>query len=187
LGHDLNKRGNATSLLIIGGARSGKSGFAQKLAESSGKHPVLIATAQAFDGEMAVRLAKHKAERNASWTVVEEPHDLAKVLRNEAAADRLVVVDCLTLWLSNRLLEESDIEAEGDTLAAAIVDLAGSVIFVTNEVGTGIVPESRLGRVFRDAQGRLNQKLAAACTNVVLVSAGLPLVLKPAPNPMLPF
>jgi adenosylcobinamide kinase / adenosylcobinamide-phosphate guanylyltransferase len=185
LGHNFNKRGNVTSLLVIGGARSGKSGFAQKLAESSGKHPVLIATAQAFDEEMAARLSRHKAERSAAWTVVEEPHHLTKVLRDEAAAGRLVVVDCLTLWLSNRLLAEGDIEAEGDNLAAAVIDLAGPVIFVTNEVGTGIVPENRLGRAFRDAQGRLNQKLAAACTDVILVSAGLPLVLKPAPNPML--
>jgi adenosylcobinamide kinase / adenosylcobinamide-phosphate guanylyltransferase len=176
-----------TSLLVIGGARSGKSGFAQKLAESSGKRPVLIATAQTFDEEMATRVARHKAERSAAWTVVEEPHDLAKVLRDEAAAGRLVVVDCLTLWLSNRLLAEGDIEAEGDNLAAAVIDLAGPVIFVTNEVGTGIVPENRLGRAFRDAQGRLNQKLAAACTDVLLVSAGLPLALKPAPSPVLTF
>jgi adenosylcobinamide kinase / adenosylcobinamide-phosphate guanylyltransferase len=187
LDHDLNKRRNVTSLLVIGGARSGKSRFAQNLAETSGKHPVLIATAQAFDEEMAERLAKHKAERNASWKVVEEPHRLATALREEAAVDRLLVVDCLTLWLSNRLLAESDIEAESDSLAAAIAGLTGPVVFVSNEVGTGIVPETRLGRIFRDAQGRLNQKIATACTNVVLVSAGLPLVLKPAPVPALQF
>jgi adenosylcobinamide kinase/adenosylcobinamide-phosphate guanylyltransferase len=176
-----------TSLLVIGGARSGKSAFAQNLAETSGRKPVLIATAQAYDAEMAERLARHQAARSDIWQVVEEPHALAGTLQREAQTDRIVVVDCLTLWLSNRLLADGDLEAEGDALADAVATLAGPVVFVTNEVGSGIVPETRLGRVFRDAQGRLNQKLARVCDHVVLVAAGLPLTLKPAPEFMLKF
>lgn len=169
------------SLLVIGGARSGKSSFAQKRAEGSGKEPLLIATAQALDAEMAARLEAHRAARSAAWRVVEEPHELVEVLRREAQGERVVVVDCLTLWLSNQLLAGADVAAESDDLANCVPGLAGPVIFVTNEVGSGIVPETKLGRDFRDAQGRLNQKMAAACAQVVLVASGLPLELKPAP------
>ncbi|MGP0060948.1 MAG: bifunctional adenosylcobinamide kinase/adenosylcobinamide-phosphate guanylyltransferase [Beijerinckiaceae bacterium] len=184
---DQKKQTNTASLLVIGGARSGKSSFAQKLAENSGKHPVLIATAQPDDAEMAARLEKHRAARKGAWRVIEEPHALVAVLRREAQIDRIVVVDCLTLWLSNRLLAGGDVETEGDALAGAIEELVGPVVFVTNEVGAGIVPDTRLGRVFRDAQGRLNQKLASVCERVVFVAAGLPLMLKPAPDLPLRF
>ena len=187
LDQDPKKQTNTASLLVIGGARSGKSSFAQKLAENSGKRPVLIATAEAHDAEMAARLEKHKSTRKDAWRVVEEPHALVAVLRREARTDRVVVVDCLTLWLSNRLLSGGDVEAEGDALAGLVEDLAGPVVLVTNEVGTGIVPDTRLGRVFRDAQGCLNQKLAGVCERVVLVAAGLPLTLKPAPDLTLRF
>jgi adenosylcobinamide kinase / adenosylcobinamide-phosphate guanylyltransferase len=173
------------SVLVIGAARSGKSSFARTLAENSGKIPLLIATAEARDAEMAARIAMHRAERGAAWQVVEEPHALLSVLRREAQAKKVILVDCLTLWLSNRLLAGGAVEAEGDALAQALCDLAGPVIFVSNEVGAGIVPETEIGRCFRDAQGRLNQKLAAACTRVFLVAAGLPLVLKPASEPSL--
>ena len=181
----LNNDMKKASLLILGAARSGKSSFAQRLAENSGKQPVLIATAEAYDVEMAVRIDKHKAERGANWHVVEEPRALASALRRAAAPEAVIVVDCLTLWLSNVMLAGGDCDAEADLLANQIGALSGSVIFVSNEVGAGIVPDNALSRSFRDAHGRLNQKLAAACETVVLVAAGLPLVLKPAPAPNL--
>jgi adenosylcobinamide kinase / adenosylcobinamide-phosphate guanylyltransferase len=167
------------SLLILGGARSGKSRYAQTLAEASGKAPVLIATATAGDAEMTARIAKHKAERGAHWRLVEEQIHLVEVLRRDAAADKIIVVDCLTLWLSNLMLGSHDVESQCEALAQSIIGLAGPAIFVVNEIGLGIVPESPLGRAFRDAQGRLNQKLAAVCDSVVLIAAGLPLQLKP--------
>ncbi|TAL77447.1 MAG: bifunctional adenosylcobinamide kinase/adenosylcobinamide-phosphate guanylyltransferase [Beijerinckiaceae bacterium] len=168
------------SILILGGARSGKSRYAQKLAEASGKMPVLIATAAAGDDEMAERIEKHRAERSAHWRVVEEQIDLAGALVREAAADRVLVVDCLTLWLSNLMCAAKEADAAVSGLVAVLARLDGPVIFVTNEVGLGIVPNSKLGRAFRDAQGRLNQSLAAACEIVLFVTAGLPLQLKPS-------
>ena len=168
------------SILILGGARSGKSRYAQKLAEASGKMPVLIATAAAGDDEMAERIEKHRAERAAHWRVVEEEIDLAGALAREASADRVLVVDCLTLWLSNIMGAAKEVDAAVSGLLASLARLDGPVIFVTNEVGLGIVPNSKLGRAFRDAQGRLNQSLADACDTVVFVAAGLPLQLKPS-------
>jgi len=175
------------SLLVLGGARSGKSRYAQKLAEDSGRRPVLIATAEAHDAEMAERIARHAGARDARWGLVEEPLALAAALRREARADCILVVDCVTLWLSNLLLRDDDIPGAEQQLAQSIAGLAGPVIFVSNEVGGGIVPDNALARVFRDAQGRLNQTLAQACDAVVLVSAGLALRLKPAPEPPLAF
>ncbi|MFZ0558648.1 MAG: bifunctional adenosylcobinamide kinase/adenosylcobinamide-phosphate guanylyltransferase [Methylovirgula sp.] len=170
------------SLLVIGGARSGKSRYAQKHAERSGKAPVLVATAQAGDAEMAARIAAHRQARGGGWRVVEEPLALVQTLQREAAADTIVLVDCLTLWLSNLMHHGQDPEAHGELLVAAIPKLAGPAIFISNEVGLGIVPDTELGRRFRDAQGRLNQGVAMACDAVVLVAAGLPLLLKPAPE-----
>ncbi len=175
------------SLLVLGGARSGKSGYAQNLAENSGARPVLIATAQAHDGEMAARIAKHAAERGSGWTLVEEPLALTAALHREAREGRVVVVDCATLWLSNLLLGEADLAQATDELAHSLARLAGPAIFVSNEVGLGIVPDNALARAFRDAQGRLNQALAKACDAVVLVSAGIPLRLKPAEEPKFRF
>lgn len=175
------------SLLVLGGARSGKSHFAQGLAEASGRLPVLIATAQAHDDEMAQRIARHAADRGPKWALVEEPIALAAALRREAREDRILVVDCATLWLSNLLLRGGDLRAATDELAGLIAELAGPVVFVSNEVGLGIVPENALARAFRDAQGSLNQALAAGCDTVVLVSAGLALRLKPASQPKLDF
>lgn len=167
------------TLLILGGARSGKSRYAQKLAEASGKSPVLIATASVGDAEMAKRIGKHQADRGTHWRLIEEEIDVAGALSREAAADKVIVVDCLTLWLSNLMLGSYDVENHCDALARSVASLAGPAIFVSNEVGFGIVPESALGRAFRDAQGRLNQALASVCDAVVLVVAGLPLQLKP--------
>ena len=175
------------SLLILGGARSGKSRYAQRLAENSRLSPVLIATAEAHDAEMAGRITRHAAIRGARWALVEEPVALVGALRREARKDRIVVADCATLWLSNLLLKNDDLAAATQELAQSIAGLAGPVIFVSNEVGCGIVPENALARAFRDAQGLLNQALAEACEAVVLVSAGIALCLKPAPEPNFRF
>ena len=171
----------ARSVLVLGGARSGKSRYALALAETAAPERVMIATAQAFDDEMAGRIARHKAERGAGWTTREAPLELAAALAEEARPGRVAVVDCLTLWLSNLLLAERDLEAA--TAELAELALSGPVIFVSNEVGQGIVPQTPLGRAFRDAQGRANQALAAVCDAVVVVTAGVPRLLKPAPLP----
>jgi adenosylcobinamide kinase/adenosylcobinamide-phosphate guanylyltransferase len=175
------------SLLVLGGARSGKSRYAQKLAEASGLKPVLIATAQAHDAEMALRIARHAALRDARWTLAEEPAALAEALRRETRKDRIVVVDCATLWLSNLLLQNDNLDVAAQHLAQGVAALSGPVIFVSNEVGAGIVPENLLSRAFRDAQGLLNQALAEACEAVVLLNAGIALCLKPAPEPNFRF
>ncbi|MGH6864332.1 MAG: bifunctional adenosylcobinamide kinase/adenosylcobinamide-phosphate guanylyltransferase, partial [Methylocella sp.] len=145
------------SLLVLGGARSGKSRYAQRLAEASRLKPVLIATAEAHDAEMALRITRHAASRDARWTLVEEPVALDGALRREARKDRIVVADCATLWLSNLLLQDADVAAATQDLAQTAAGLSGPVIFVSNEVGAGIVPENPLARAFRDAHGLLNQ------------------------------
>jgi len=166
--------------LILGGARSGKSALAGRRAANSGRAVVWIATAQALDAEMAERIARHRAERPAHWQTVEEPLQLTAALRRLASADSCVVVDCLTLWLTNLLLAEDAelLECETTALLDALPTLPGNVILVANEVGLGIVPENALARRFRDAAGRLNQAVAAICEHVTFVAAGLPLVLK---------
>ena len=173
----------ARSVLVLGGARSGKSRYALALAEATARERVMIATAQAFDSEMAERIARHKAERGAGWATREAPLLLAQALAEEAQPGRVAVVDCLTLWLSNLMLAGRDLEAATRELAA--LSFAGPAIFVSNEVGQGIVPETPMGRAFRDAQGRANQALAASCDAVVLVTAGLPRLLKPAQGPQI--
>jgi adenosylcobinamide kinase/adenosylcobinamide-phosphate guanylyltransferase len=171
--------------LILGGARSGKSRIAQQAALESGLEVVVCATAQAFDEEMAQRIARHRAERPAIWRTVEEPLELASALAREAAPGRCLLVDCLTLWLSNLIFARR--EDEIDALLALLPALAGHLILVSNEVGWGIVPENELARRFRDEQGRLNQRIAQIADRVTLVAAGLPLTLKdravrPSPN-----
>ena len=171
------------TVLVLGGARSGKSRYALSLAEASAPARTIIATAQAFDDEMTDRIARHQAERDATWTTREAPLDLIAALREESRPGRAVLVDCLTLWLSNLLLAERDLDAATAELAALVPRLNGPTIFVSNEVGQGVVPPSKLGRIFQDAQGRANQALAQACDAVALVTAGLPRLLKPAPVP----
>ena len=171
------------TLLVIGGARSGKSRYAQRLVEESGLAPVFIATAEALDDEMAARIRLHVAMRDARWRAVEAPHHLADAIVAAATPEHAVLVDCLTLWLSNLLLRGEDVEQAGRRLAALVPKFRGPVVFVTNEVGAGIVPNHPLGRSFRDAQGRLNQEMAAACHTVIQVTAGLPLRLKPRSAP----
>jgi len=169
-----------TSILVLGGARSGKSAFAQKAAEAaaSGAFPVMIATGQAFDDEMAQRIARHQADRGESWRTVEAPLALADAIA-ALPADAIAVVDCLTLWLSNLILAERDVEAAASQLVEAVSACPARLWLVSNEVGLGIVPETPLGRRFRDEAGRLHQRLAQAVDEVYFVAAGLPLRLKP--------
>ncbi len=169
------------SLLVLGGARSGKSAYALKLAETCAAERLYLATAEAGDEEMAARIARHRAERGEGWTTLEEPLEVASALAAEARPGRVAVVDCLTLWLSNLMLAGREPGAAIAGLARAIGDLAGPAILVSNEVGLGIVPEHRLGREFRDWQGRANREIAEACDAAVFIAAGLPVQLKPAP------
>lgn len=166
--------------LILGGARSGKSVLAERLAQESGHEVVYIATAQAHDSEMAARIAHHRRSRPACWRTVEAPLQLADALRAHARADRCLLVDCLTLWLSN-LLGSADprcLVTERDALLATLAELPGTLLLVSNEVGLGIVPMGELSRRFVDEAGRLHQSLAARCQRVLFVAAGLPLALK---------
>lgn len=167
-----------STTLVLGGARSGKSAHAERLVRESGLAPRYIATGEARDGEMAERIAHHRARRGRGWVTREEPLALVEALRDEAGQDRGVLVDCLTLWLTNLLFAERDLGAETARLCEALPLLPGPVVLVSNEVGMGLVPETPLGRRFRDAQGRLNQAVAAAVPSVVFVAAGLPLMLK---------
>ena len=168
--------------LILGGARSGKSAFAQRRAIASGLEVVYLATAQAGDAEMAERIARHRAARPGDWGLVEEPLALAAALCVHAAPNRCLLVDCLTLWLSN-LLDAGDdrLDAETRALLNTLPDLPGQVLLVSNEVGQGIVPVNPLARRFRDEAGRLHQAVARLCDRVTLVVAGLPLTLKDCP------
>lgn len=171
------------SALILGGARSGKSAYAQRLAEAHGAQRLYLATAAAGDEEMAARIARHRRDRGQGWTTLEEPLEIAAALATHAQEDRAVVVDCLTLWLSNLMLAGQDPGPAVAALADAIQGLAGPAILVSNEVGMGLVPDHKLGREFRDWQGRANQEIAAACDAVIFVAAGLPVQLKPATTP----
>jgi adenosylcobinamide kinase / adenosylcobinamide-phosphate guanylyltransferase len=164
--------------LVLGGARSGKSRYAEALIEAAAPSALYLATAQALDPEMAARIQQHRARRGARWTTIEAPLALTPCLVAEARGDRPILVDCLTLWLSNVLLAGRDVASECAALLAALPDLAGPVVFVANEVGLGIVPENALARAFRDHAGRLNQQIAAGAGRVVFLAAGLPLVLK---------
>lgn len=169
--------------LVLGGARSGKSRLAEKLAHETGLQKIYVATGAAHDDEMASRITAHKDQRGPSWYTVEEQLDLVSVLQGECGADRVVLVDCLTLWLSNLMFADKDVVAETARLRSVLKDLRGPCVFVSNEVGMGIVPENILSRSFRDAQGRLNQDMAQECHQVVFVAAGLPLLLKPNSQP----
>jgi adenosylcobinamide kinase/adenosylcobinamide-phosphate guanylyltransferase len=169
--------------LVLGGARSGKSRYAERLVEAAAAHGTYCATAEAGDAEMMARIAAHQARRDgighgAFWRTVEAPLALADAIRAEASPDGPLLVDCLTLWLSNVMLAEKPVEAKTAALHAALRDAGGPVVLVANEVGMGLVPETPLGRRFRDAAGWLNQEIAALADRVVFVAAGLPLVLK---------
>jgi len=183
-----------STTIVLGGARSGKSTYAETLAGATGRDVVYVATARAGDGEMAQRIAQHRASRPAHWTTVEETVHLGAAIAHWAAPSCVVLVDCLTLWLSNVMFAGADafpdtgpvtlpelFDAERRALLDAIAHAAGDVILVSNEVGMGIVPMGAVSRAFVDEQGRLNQSVAAACDRAIFVAAGLPLVLKGSP------
>jgi len=166
------------SILVTGGARSGKSAFAEQLVSKLGPEAVYLATAEAHDAEMAARIAAHRSRRGDRWTTREAPLDLVEALdATDGTAPRLV--DCLTLWLSNLMLAQSDWQTRGCALAEAIPRQTAPVVIVTNEVGSGIVPENALARAYRDAAGQLNQMIAAAVDDVYLVVSGMPVKVKP--------
>ena len=166
--------------LILGGARSGKSRLAEKLAAASGLEVVYIATSQALDGEMSARVAQHRARRPAHWALVEEPVALARVLREQAREGRCLLVDCLTLWLTNLLLldDEARLAAERDALLDTLAELPGRILLVSNETGLGVVPMGELTRRYVDEAGWLHQALAEHSRRVLFCVAGLPMVLK---------
>jgi adenosylcobinamide kinase/adenosylcobinamide-phosphate guanylyltransferase len=166
--------------LVLGGARSGKSRYAEQVVMSSSPPWTYIATAESFDDEMTARIAQHKSRRSQDWQTIDAPLDLAGAL---AALPRsaTVLVDCLTLWLSNLMLADRDIDAEIQRLEATMLAHVGPLVLVSNEVGFGIVPDNALARRFRDFQGLLNQRIAARADRVVLVVAGLPLIVKGHP------
>lgn len=180
-----------TRTLVLGGARSGKSGYAERLAIESGKEVVYIATATASDTEMAARIRHHRAGRPTEWITVEEPLALGNQLLRWSSPERLILVDCLTLWLGNLLFSSGEqfpevgiiplpalFHEQQDMLASALTRCSSDVVLVSNEVGMGILPVGAISRCFMDEQGRLNQAMAALCDRAVLVTAGLPLVLK---------
>jgi adenosylcobinamide kinase/adenosylcobinamide-phosphate guanylyltransferase len=164
--------------LVIGAARSGKSRYAESVARESGLTKLYLATARVLDEEMAARVTRHKLDRGVGWFTVEEPIALAEAVASRAAPDRIILVDCLTLWLTNLMLEGEDIAGHVAALATALERARGPVVLVSNEVGGGIVPDNAMAREFRDLQGRLNQDMAALASHVTLVVAGIPLAIK---------
>jgi adenosylcobinamide kinase / adenosylcobinamide-phosphate guanylyltransferase len=167
-----------TTLLVLGGARSGKSRYAETRIRAVAGEPVYIATAQAFDDEMAERIARHRQDRGSDWRTVEAPFDLSEAIAAEGSRGAAVLVDCLTLWTSNLILADLDVDDATERLVTALRGHSGPIALVSNEVGLGLVPDNPLGRRFRDAAGRMNQAVAAAVDEVQFVAAGLPLTLK---------
>ncbi len=173
-------------ILVLGGARSGKSSFALDLAKTllngaghTGRKGLFIATAQALDQEMEERISAHKRQRGVEWLTVEEPLLIYEAVKNADDSLPVILIDCLTMWLSNMLLTNRvDMHKEIEKLVNALIHRSSPVIMVSNEVGMGLVPESPLGRRFRDIQGQLNQRMASLCATVIFVAAGLPLALK---------
>jgi adenosylcobinamide kinase/adenosylcobinamide-phosphate guanylyltransferase len=168
----------AHSLFVLGGARSGKSRYAQARAEKTALRRLFIATAQVFDQEMEGRIARHRAERGESWETIEAPIELAGVIHARARADTIILIDCLTLWTSNLMLAEHDVAAATETLIEAVASARGPIILVSNEVGLGIVPDNALARRFRDEAGIVNQQVAAAVDEVQFLVSGLPISMK---------
>ncbi|UAB90819.1 bifunctional adenosylcobinamide kinase/adenosylcobinamide-phosphate guanylyltransferase [Ruegeria sp. SCSIO 43209] len=171
---------HADLTFILGGAASGKSAFAEQLAVSTGKSRVYLATSQVFDDEMRLKIRQHIAQRGSGWTTIEAPFDLSPELA-KLTNDQICLIDCATMWLTNHLLAENNLEEAQAGLLEAMKTCTAQIVVVSNEVGHGIVPDNALSRRFREAQGRLNIALAAQADRVVQVTAGLPLVLKGQP------
>ncbi len=168
--------------LILGGARSGKTAFGERLALRSGARPVYLATAQTLDSEMRDRVASHQASRAARFTTIEEPILLSRAILKAGADHDVILVDCLTLWITNLLLGNEDVATAVSELCATLVEFrAAKVVLVSNEVGLGIVPDNAMARTFRDLAGSAHQRLAEICDDVYFVAAGLPLTLKGDP------
>jgi adenosylcobinamide kinase / adenosylcobinamide-phosphate guanylyltransferase len=169
-------------VLVLGGARSGKTGFAERLAMRAGDRPVYLATASTLDGEMRERVRTHQAQRSGRFTTIEEPIELTSAIIRAAKGNDVILVDCLTLWITNLLEANKDVAAAVEELTGTLgeVDVA-RVILVSNEVGLGIVPDNPLARSFRDLAGAAHQRLAEICDDVYFVVAGLPMVLKGDP------
>jgi adenosylcobinamide kinase/adenosylcobinamide-phosphate guanylyltransferase len=166
--------------LVLGGARSGKSRYAEAAVMTSPAPWIYVATAEPFDDEMAARIAEHRSRRGGQWQTVEAPVDLAGAIAGTPAS-ATVLVDCLTLWLNNLMFKGRDIDAETERLEAVLAARQAPVVLVSNEVGSGIVPDNAEARRFRDLQGRLNQRIAARADRVVLLVAGLPMIVKGQP------
>ncbi len=166
------------SALILGGARSGKSAHAEQIVLACGAAPYYIATSQAHDAEMEHRIEHHQHRRGRQWSVTEEPLNLCHAITAAPPTSTAILVDCLTLWLSNLMHHDRNIDRETDSLLKLLPELATPIVFVSNEVGMGIVPENAMARTFRDHQGRLNQRLAKIVDRVDFIAAGLPLNLK---------
>lgn len=163
---------------ILGGARSGKSIFAEHLAEKSDKNLIYVATAERHDVEMVKRIALHQSRRSDRWRIIEEPYDIADVIGRQTHPDSILLVDCLTLWLSNLMCTAKDVMPYFVSLISSLENIEGPVMLVANEVGLSIVPENNLARVFRDEAGRLNKAVASAASDVIFMAAGLPMSLK---------
>lgn len=168
----------AASLFVLGGARSGKSRYAQARAEALDGRHIFLATAEAYDEEMRDRIARHRADRDGRWQTVEAPRALSTAIRAHDCHDAVLLVDCLTLWISNLLLADAAIDQAVAELCDTIRQFSGRLILVANEVGLGIVPDNELARRFRDAAGRANQLVAASADEVQILFAGLPQRLK---------
>tara|TARA_R110002096_G_scaffold144092_3_gene300738 strand:- start:290 stop:844 length:555 start_codon:yes stop_codon:yes gene_type:complete len=168
--------------LILGGARSGKSRYGEGLVTETAGDFVYVATAEARDDEMAERITHHQNRRGTDWRLIEEPLDLPGVLRRQVSENDVVLIDCLTLWLGNLMEAQTDIAASTSDLLAAVKACPGRLVFISNEVGQGIVPDNAMARQFRDEAGWLHQSLAAEIDAVLVVMAGLPLILKAPPQ-----
>ena len=175
----MSELGSDRFTLVLGGARSGKSRHAEALTMARQPPWIYVATAQALDAEMAARIAEHRRRRDPRWHTLEAPRDLARSI-DAAPPDAPLLIDCLTLWLSNEMLAEADLDAATKDLEAALDRRRASIVAVANEVGLGIVPDTALGRRFRDGAGSLNRRLAVRADRVVLLVAGIPMTLKEA-------
>ena len=174
--------------LILGGARSGKSWYALELGKGLSEDRVFVATAQGFDEGMRERIARHRADRDESWRTLEEHVEISEVIERECREGRVVVLDCLTLWLNNLMLADRDVESDIERLVESLEGLTvpppnpllkeGELILVSNEIGLGLVPDTELGREFRDLHGRMNQRVASVCDRVLFMVAGLPVGVK---------